>query len=77
MIAVYIDLTRVFMFKEFIKRVGERDKMLGLPIILSLFRNEFNKFNNKRTHMIDSFWLVPSAIKRLNFTFKIHLSRST
>ena len=23
----------------------KRDKMLGLPSILSLFRNEFNKFN--------------------------------
>ena len=33
-------------FIEFIKRVGERDKMLGLPSILSLFRNEFTKFNN-------------------------------
>ena len=38
MIAVYIeDLTRVFMFKEFIKRVRERDKMLGLPRILIFF----------------------------------------
>ena len=25
-----------------------RDKMPGLPSILSLFRNEFNKFNNTR-----------------------------
>ena len=24
----------------------KRDKMRGLPSILSLFRNEFNKFNN-------------------------------
>ena len=24
----------------------KRDKMLGLPSILSLFRNEFDKFNN-------------------------------
>ena len=27
---------------------GKRDKMRGLPSILSLFRNEFNKFNNTR-----------------------------
>ena len=25
---------------------GNKDKMRGLPSILSLFRNEFNKFNN-------------------------------
>ena len=31
----------------------KRDKMLGLPSILSLFRNEFNKINNTgaRSHM--------------------------
>ena len=26
----------------------KRDKMRGLPRILSLFRNEFSKFNNTR-----------------------------
>ena len=26
--------------------LGKSDKMRGLPSILSLFRNEFNKFNN-------------------------------
>ena len=30
---------------EFVKRVGESDKMRGLQSILSLFRNEFNKYN--------------------------------
>ena len=29
--------------------LGKRDKMRGLPSILTLFRNEFNKFNNKRS----------------------------
>ena len=28
-----------------LNELGKRDKMLGLPSILSLFRNEFNKFN--------------------------------
>ena len=28
--------------------------MQGLPSILSLFRNEFNKFNNTRAGMLDS-----------------------
>ena len=34
--------------------LGKRNKKLGLPSILSLFRNEFNKFNNTITHMLDS-----------------------
>ena len=29
-----------------LNKLGERDKMQGLPSILSLFRNEVNKFNN-------------------------------
>ena len=35
--------------------LGKRDKMLGLPSILSLFRNEFKKINNTRARMLDSF----------------------
>ena len=31
-----------------LKELGKRDKMRGLPSILSLFRNEFSKFNNTR-----------------------------
>ena len=44
------------MFIEFIKRDGERDKMQGLPSILSLFRNEFNKFNHTGARMLDSIY---------------------
>ena len=29
-----------------VKELGKKDKMLGLPIILSLFCNKLNKFNN-------------------------------
>ena len=35
-----------------LNELGKRDKMRGLPSILSLFRNEFNKFNNTRTRML-------------------------
>ena len=35
-----------------IKEFGKRDKMRGLSSILSLFRNEFNKFNNTRAQML-------------------------
>ena len=31
-----------------LNQLGKRDQMLGLSSILSLFRNEFNKFNNTR-----------------------------
>ena len=29
-----------------LNELGKRDKMRGLPSILSLFRSKFNKFNN-------------------------------
>ena len=31
----------------------KRDKLRGLPGILSFFRNEFNKFNSTRARMFD------------------------
>ena len=36
--------------------LGKSDKMQGLSSILSLFRNEFNKFNNTRAQMLDSIY---------------------
>ena len=39
-----------------LNELGQRDKMRGLPSILSLFRNELNKFNNTRARMIDSIY---------------------
>ena len=37
-----------------LNELGEGEKMRGLSSILSLFRNEFNKFNNIRARMLDS-----------------------
>ena len=37
-----------------IYELGKSDKMRGLPSILSIFRNEFNKFNNTTARMLDS-----------------------
>ena len=37
-----------------LNQLGKRDKMRGLPSILSLFRKEFNKSNNTRAGMLDS-----------------------
>ena len=34
--------------------LGKRDKMRVLSSILSLFQNEFNKFNNTGARMVDS-----------------------
>ena len=58
-----------------LNELGKRDKMRGLPSILSLFRNEFNKFNNTRARMLDSIYhmtlrLFESSflpLKRYNF----------
>ena len=36
-----------------INESGKRDKMQGLPSILSLFRNKYNKFNITRAPMLD------------------------
>ena len=42
---------------------GKRDKMRGLPSILSLFRNKFNKFNNTRARMLDSIYHMTNALE--------------
>ena len=39
-----------------LNELGKRDKMRGLPSILSLFRNEFNKYNKTRAQMLDSIY---------------------
>ena len=41
--------------------------MRGLPSILSLFRNEFNKFNNTRARMLDSIYHMTISVKTLLF----------
>ena len=37
--------------------------MRGLPSILSLFRNEFNKFNNTGARMLDSIYHMTNTLK--------------
>ena len=49
--------------------LGKRDKMRGLPSILFLFRNEFNKFNNTRARMLDSIYHM------IKINLKSHFSR--
>ena len=44
-----------------LNELGKGDKMRGLPSILSLFRNEFNKFNNTRARMLDSIYYMANS----------------
>ena len=46
-----------------LNELGKRDKKRSLPSILSLFRNKFNKFNNKRARMLDSFYHMINTMK--------------
>ena len=46
-----------------LSELGLRDKMRGLPSILSLFHNEFNKFNNTGARMLDSIYHVTLRLR--------------
>ena len=46
-----------------LNELGKRDKMRGFPSILSLFCNEFNKFNNKRARILDSIYHMTNTLK--------------
>ena len=50
-----------------LNELGKRGKMRGLPNILSLFRNEFNKFNNTRARMLDSIYHMKLRIHEISF----------
>ena len=39
-------------FIKFINELKKRDEMRGFPSILSLFRNDFNKFHNTGARML-------------------------
>ena len=53
----------VHVLLNLLNELGKRDKMRGLPRILSLFRNEFNKFNNTRVRMLDSVYHMTNSLK--------------
>ena len=46
-----------------LNELAKRDKVRGLPSILSLFRNEFNKFNYTRALMLDSIYHMKNTLK--------------
>ena len=41
--------------------------MRGLPSILSLFRKDFNKFNNTGARMLDSYYHMTSKVQKITF----------
>ena len=41
-----------------LNNLRKRDKMRGIPRILSLFYNKFNKFNNTGAQMLDSIYYM-------------------
>ena len=47
-----------------LNELGKRDRMRGLPSILSLFRNEYNKFNNTGARMLDSIYHLTLKISK-------------
>ena len=62
-----------------LNKLGKRDKMRGLPSILSLIRNEFNKFNNTRAQMLDSIYHMTITLKshfwrKKRYTFVIMIA---
>ena len=52
-----------YVLLNLLNELGKRDKMRGLPSILSLFRTEFNNFNNTRARMFDSIYNMPNTLK--------------
>ena len=51
-----------YVLLNFLNELGKRDKMRGLPSILSLFRIKFNKFNNTRAGMLDSIYHMTNTL---------------
>ena len=61
---------RAHVLLNLLNEVGKRDKMRGLPSILSLFRNKFNKFNNTRARMLDSIYHMAVVTLKSHFCQK-------
>ena len=56
-------------FMNLLNKLRKRDKMRGLPSILPLFRNKFNKFNNTEARMLDFIYHLIQII--LNHMFGV------
>ena len=52
----------VHVLLNLLNKLKKRDTMQGLSIILSIFRNEFNNFNNTGAGMLDSIYQMTLRI---------------
>ena len=52
-----------------LNELGKKDKMQGLPSILSLFRNKFNIFNNTGARMLDSIYHMTLKLYKIAFFY--------
>ena len=50
-----------------LNELRKSDKMRGLPSILSLFHNKFNKFNNTGARMLDSIYHMTFKLLKNHF----------
>ena len=58
---------------KFTNELRKIDKMQGLPSILSLYRNEFNTFNNTGARMLDSIYhMILTVLKTLRLCRILH-----
>ena len=55
-----------------LNKLGKSDKMRGLPRILLLLHNEFNKFNNTGARMLDSFYHMTLKLLKTHFLARKH-----
>ena len=53
---VLVEEYEMFVLLFLLSDLGKRDKLRGLPSILSLFCNKFNKFNKTRSRMLESIY---------------------
>ena len=61
---------RAYVLLNLFNELGKRETMQGLPSILSLFRNKFNKFNSTRARMLGSIYPMT-----LMYSLKSHFWR--
>ena len=52
-----------YVLLNLLNELGKIDKMRGLPSILSLFRNDFNQFNNTRARLLDSIYHMTNTLQ--------------
>ena len=53
----------VHVLLNLLNKLEKRDKMQGLPRIFSLFRIEFDKFNNTKALILDSIYHMTKTLK--------------